>query len=328
MLVYKYRGITVKDRDIDTLSDNKYYASLFKDLNDPFENTFNDEITVLFKKIKESFCTDMQLCQSLLDKIKLYNTKMGIYSLAKSPYNELMWAHYADSNKGFCIEYDLDKLKEETNFPLQLNLNCINVLYEKNPPIVDISDINNNKLLQKIFGTKSKSWEDEDEVRIISDNYGLISYYPSALKGIYFGYATDESLQNKIIDRITLPNIKFYKIIREEGKYSLNKVLLHENESTSVLNKQDFEYLTNHNPTVENFYIKYKKEFADQNSVKLFLAQFEKEFATKRVNVKLFDKDVDLSNTNNYIKYDDELENHKIAEIMIGIDDVIFRKLY
>ena len=50
----------------------------------------------------------------------------GVYSLIKPldnetfPCSELMWAHYADSHKGFCIEYDLDIRLAElyTNLPI------------------------------------------------------------------------------------------------------------------------------------------------------------------------------------------------------------------
>jgi len=36
--------------------------------------------------------------------------KIGIFSLSKKYDDELLWAHYANSHKGFCIEYDLEIL--------------------------------------------------------------------------------------------------------------------------------------------------------------------------------------------------------------------------
>ena len=35
---------------------------------------------------------------------------VGIYSLSRTPYDELMWSHYGESHEGFCIEYDLERL--------------------------------------------------------------------------------------------------------------------------------------------------------------------------------------------------------------------------
>ena len=35
-----------------------------------------------------------------------------VFSLSEIFDNKLMWAHYANSNKGFCIEYDLNKIKD------------------------------------------------------------------------------------------------------------------------------------------------------------------------------------------------------------------------
>lgn len=326
MLVYKYRGISKIDRDIDTLKNNQYYASSFKDLNDPFENIFQDEITSILKVIKDEFQTDTSLCESHLETIKSFNEKMGIYSLTTSPYNELMWAHYASESKGFCIEYDFDKLKEETNYPLKLNTNCISVVYRSKPPKLNIHDISNGKLLKKLFGAKSKAWEYEDEVRILVDDFGPVSYYPSALKSIYFGYSADDSLIEKVIGELTHPELKFYRVLRCDDRYELCRELIHENGSIKQLNHSEFEYQTKHNPTVENFYIKTYKTFENQDAAAAFIYQFQKEVATKRANIILYDKDVDLSKIRDADNNHSYLEDHKIAEIMIGCDEVLFTK--
>jgi Protein of unknown function (DUF2971) len=34
----------------------------------------------------------------------------GVLSLAEDPLSCLMWSHYSDSHRGFCIEYDFDAL--------------------------------------------------------------------------------------------------------------------------------------------------------------------------------------------------------------------------
>lgn len=43
------------------------------------------------------------------------DTKLGIFSLSKRYDDELLWAHYSNSHKGFCIEYDLDQLLAKQN---------------------------------------------------------------------------------------------------------------------------------------------------------------------------------------------------------------------
>ena len=39
----------------------------------------------------------------------------GIYSLSKTAIDELLWAYYANSHQGFCIEYDQEVLLQIKN---------------------------------------------------------------------------------------------------------------------------------------------------------------------------------------------------------------------
>ena len=328
MLVYKYRGISEIKRDINTLVNNQYYASSFKALNDPFENIFQDNITSSLELIKKELHANVDLCKNILAKILSFNNDVGIYSLTTSPFNELMWAHYASESKGYCIEYEFEKIKEETNYPLQLHLNSLNVEYYNSPPKININDINNPKLLQKIFGAKSKAWKYENEVRILSDKYGIIEYSPDALKAIYFGFSAEENLIQDTISKLTLSELKFYKIRRIHGEYNLQCELIHENKNDKKLDGNNFEFKTKHNPTVENFYIKSFVDFKDNNSVKDFLLQFRAKNATKRANIILYNRTVDLSMIRDTYNNHTYLEDHKIAEIMSGCDDVRFEKIY
>lgn len=70
---------------------------------------------------------------------------IGIYSLSKPkenetfPCNELLWAHYANSHKGFCIEYDLDILLKNHSSQFDIR-NQIHVVYKNERPEVSESD--------------------------------------------------------------------------------------------------------------------------------------------------------------------------------------------
>ena len=117
MKVYKYRANLFNEkekrrRDTESLLKNEFYAAKFKELNDPFECSF-----------------DLQMKDS--DKTTFYNSinplDVGIYSLGMLqqeelfPSHELMWAHYANNHKGFCVAYDVkDSLDlKSCLFPVQ-----------------------------------------------------------------------------------------------------------------------------------------------------------------------------------------------------------------
>ena len=104
---YKYRAnilitnpVTKKEerRDTNSLIKGELYAPKLKDLNDPFEGAVE-----LPNAASEDYWVTPLLQQSY---------RAGVYSMSKQkkgenfPCNELLWAHYANSHKGFCIEYD------------------------------------------------------------------------------------------------------------------------------------------------------------------------------------------------------------------------------
>ena len=63
-----------------------------------------------------------------------------------------------------------------------------------------------------MFGTKSKSWEYENEIRFIYSPSKRKGYKKKTLKTIYFGLNMDEMHQIQIIEGLTNRDIRFYKM--------------------------------------------------------------------------------------------------------------------
>ena len=132
--------------------------------------------------------------------------------------NLLMWSHYAKSHKGICICYKvkqsllIDKKLENKD----ITKSCFSVKYEDEK--FNFTNIENMNLsIKEIFALKSKAWEYENEMRLISynknndDDYQDIKLNSDAnIHSIYFGYKCDEKNINeikKIIDK----DVKLYK---------------------------------------------------------------------------------------------------------------------
>lgn len=146
--------------------------------NDPFELSYLDN----------SSDSDFAL-----GKIKSLKESLVILSLTRTPFNPLMWAHYAEEHKGFVIGYDI-----EDEFFLSEKYNVIsasegNVIYTTEKEKIDISDelketlhsiyliglgdeiksIPKEKLekiahlLKKSLLYKHSCWAYEEEVRVI-----------------------------------------------------------------------------------------------------------------------------------------------------------------
>ena len=145
---YKYRAnIAVNDkgnlRDIETLIKDELWASSLTDLNDPFEATYIDNIERALALFESVFGANIKDVKKYWEELILFKNNIGIYSLALSqadyPDNELMWAHYANSHKGFCIEYDIEKLQDSENYTFDVNR--MKIEYKNEPPIIGLDDI-------------------------------------------------------------------------------------------------------------------------------------------------------------------------------------------
>lgn len=159
---------------------------------------------------------------SALENLINRRSKVGIYSLSTSFNHELLWAYYANSHTGFCIQYDLNLLVKKNIYQ---ELQLFPVVYKTRLPSIDIGDVSKKQeyLFQKFFGTKSKLWEHENELRIITDIVGENNYEYSSVTAIFFGYRMLDEHKNKMMDRLQGRGIQYYEMILEANSYRFNK---------------------------------------------------------------------------------------------------------
>ncbi len=223
----------------------------------PRKKTFYDKFSTLVdaskKKSLESFKNTLYKKSSVVkqyleskisDKYRI--ACFSSYSWDSKGYEQLMWAHYARSHKGFCVEYDisplftmdydksyklylyipnsnyrnhiLDTRKIMVNgfFPVQYSSKQIEVPKSicyaiskgrcNNKQLADI----NIKALRAII-TKQQPWHYEREWRLIVDSdisasFGNKIPFPFARK-IYIGCNASEELKRVLIDTAKLLNI-------------------------------------------------------------------------------------------------------------------------
>lgn len=277
VIVYKYRAnIFDKEKvfrqDTKSLIDGEFFASPFKWLNDPFEASVD----------LSPYPKDDHWVIPLEQRI--YSA--GIYSLAKPkegelfPESELMWAHYANSHQGFCIEYDLNKLTEGS-YVKGFNLtNTIHVKYEdNNPKIVEQDSV--FTVQTKAFGTKSKPWVYENEIRLVFETSGVKPIADGAIRSIYFGLNIGNEERQKIIDALKDRDVKFYQINRVGKLYKLVAVELFFGIDYGIIS-------TNHNDRVENYNILYTSINKDKNSMEKFVRHLRAIY-TKPANFTIVD---------------------------------------
>ncbi|MFL0975062.1 DUF2971 domain-containing protein [Vibrio parahaemolyticus] len=234
MKLYKYRSDDEKtlDRDLDSIIKNQVYFSELQNLNDPFEGryTFNSYLfnlsCYMSKKlksdsmIKHDSTTNIEYNSSLHTPLENFISRIGdygVFSLGKEHDNELMWSHYANSHKGFCIEYDLDTLMNDEFLKYEVS-------YIDSIPVLICSDIDERMtLLRKIFATKSKHWSYEKEVRLISLNPGLKTIKPEAIKSICFGLNSGKETIDRVTEKLKNMSLNYYIMEMDKHSYTLIK---------------------------------------------------------------------------------------------------------
>jgi len=229
MLLYKYRGGDNKTfkRDLKSIEKNYFWSSSIDGLNDPCEtmisyDNFIDDVKLMTEYSNDSVKKNSEEVLSSLEDFISYRKKIGIFSLSKKYDDELLWAHYANSHKGFCIEYDLEILLKL--FKVE-NIHLYPVVYDKKVPEITKKDMPpiNNELIKKLTSHKSLRWDYENEFRIITNSFGNYLYDYKALKSIYFGLRMNDKQKDIIFKTLKDRDIIFYEIKQIDKTYKFER---------------------------------------------------------------------------------------------------------
>lgn len=228
MKLYKYRAEIY--RDLLTLVNNQIYAPTAQNLNDPAETIVNDsKMYEVFNLIEKSGLSINIAKDNYAKIIAQVRTELGIFSLSKTVFNELLWAYYTNGHKVFCIEYDFEQLQKSLS-NRQLH-GIFNVQYKNDTPEFSMNNITYNlvddtQFIKCLIATKSTAWEREEEIRITLYSSGLLGISPESVTGIYFGLRMAESDKELVKNSLKGRNIKYYQMKLKPNSYLLEAELI------------------------------------------------------------------------------------------------------
>jgi Protein of unknown function (DUF2971) len=231
MILFKYKSIQPPPQDKEIYSEtfirdckcilnNQLWFSSLENLNDPFEGVFQIDTSIgkalkLFKKN-----IDFEKLENLkIETIKGKKENCGILSLTTDNQNLLMWSHYTNNQRGYCIEFNLDAKNfiKFNNKKLTSKVHLKKVSYSDEYPKESILNSDNNM----IFGYKSKCWNYEKEYRFISSNSGLYTYNENCLKAIFLGADCGFIEEILLCSIAYVKGIKVYKAKLFSNKFKL-----------------------------------------------------------------------------------------------------------
>lgn len=275
-MLYKY--FSVSDRSLNAFSQHTLHAQHFTRFNDPFECSAHFVAGQIDREAEpERFAAlirawgfenpaeaPLEGTEEYFEQFESYNLGLSlpgvrICCFAAENDNLLMWSHYGDGLRGFCLEFDEAAINKAISgfdgFPF-----ITDVTYSDAAPSVDgmvlgvLDDQINyaymcfhaekndfwleeakrlegevQDLYRHGFATKPVAWRYEKERRLIiqTDEHNMdplaISYPPEAVKSIIVGELIDPCslLLLKDIVRDNYPKIKFLTARREIFTYKL-----------------------------------------------------------------------------------------------------------
>lgn len=162
------------DADVETI--RAHYLS-DEDLPSPTRHEFEvssvGQLRAIFLRVGR---------ETLERELKRFVTEKGVSCFCERPDNLLMWSHYGDHHRGFCLEFRTDLKPFEK---------IRQVKYSSQMPTFDLPrmlcDGDFGQILE-LFCTKAIDWQYEREWRCMHQVVGTAYVYPAdALTGVYFG---------------------------------------------------------------------------------------------------------------------------------------------
>ena len=191
---YKYRSLENLERFLTIIIDRKLYGALYNEMNDPMEGYY---------QYNPSFDN------TIIDNIVNGKKRTYICSFSRSGNIGLMWTHYADENRGCCLEVEVTS-KTWRKKPIE---------YSEHMPELSLKTS-----VDDILGVKAKMWEYEQETRYLSPEIPKGKDRPQLtvkIKRILVGCKVDRTRYThlcKIIKALD-KDIEIYKMRKSDLNY-------------------------------------------------------------------------------------------------------------
>jgi len=228
-----------------TLSENTIYCPTPDKLNDPFDSKLYFTKKPAKKIIKEIesykmpvFAEAQTVIQTInninIEKHVLFNDlykkygddfeyfvfrDYGLYAMTTDKNSLLMWSHYGEKHKGFCIEWERKEggifSNTETCFPIN---------YSSYLPEYDYEHQSEKEVARVKFGNKSDIWTYEKEWRYITKESNKNIQCDAKLMALYIGCKAEleKTKYTEIIDICKHKNIEIFQARMKDREYKID----------------------------------------------------------------------------------------------------------
>lgn len=248
--VYKYR--TWKDSyHKNILLYNELYLASPSDFNDPFDcriapdfiNATEEEINKWLNELSVKLNVNTKdLARRLENRMEFqrwYENEVifkdqdkyyGILSLSCKWDSILMWSHYSESHKGFCVGFCEEKLRNCGNFNKAGIVNYDTIFPNIKPKVSqNLSDIFEKTFIQT--HTKSQDWDREYEYRLIQNYFDyipkpverVIRFEDDVFTEVILGINITEKDKAEIVEICKKKKIPVFQAIKKQFVFQIEK---------------------------------------------------------------------------------------------------------
>jgi len=260
-IIYKYRDWSDPHHK-RVLTKNELYLASPSDFNDPFDcriapnfklldtkekiQRYVDEATIRhfetltkqnrdlkfeMKRIEERLTNNIEDVQKDHEK-QLFNTQdtyYGILSLSCRWDSILMWSHYANNHKGYCVGFWEEKLRNSNLFG---SGGQIHYYPENEYPLIDPFEKDQIENILHETQSKAYDWKYEEEFRIKklffpkipTKEDRIITIPDDFISEIILGLSITEEDENEIIEIAKAKGIEVYKTEKVPFKFEIARV--------------------------------------------------------------------------------------------------------
>jgi len=221
--VFRYRDIS-QPHFISEIRNTQIFCGPPDNLNDPFDcrvdwrKSFDrtiarGDLPTARRRILEDIKRQFE------ERAPPSNTGVCCFTIKAD--DQLMWAHYAGNHRGVCLLYEIPVQYLQDQYPSEAGdfffVGGSKIHYDDNAfsnwlRLGNLFEPTNDpaeNAVTRIFTSKSKAWEHEEEYRLVMSKPGLVQLQPQHLTEITFGLRTPKESQVQIgtLARATNPNI-------------------------------------------------------------------------------------------------------------------------
>jgi hypothetical protein len=176
--------------------------------------------------IRHKFFHDHERIENLRkQELEELNKTFGVFSTSLIPDNILMWSHYADNHKGFCIGFNSTKLFASLGGKGMGGA----IEYSEKYPTVSPLDTTHKKLVDQL-NTKASFWNYELEYRVIRivNATRIVSLPDDAIVEVILGASIDPAHKSEIlmITEKRYPHAKIFQAQLKKDRFGLDLISL------------------------------------------------------------------------------------------------------